>query len=604
MKPYFALLLGIAILSFSAGVSFAFVTSIHAPAVISNESMGTLTVISLNVTRGTGSVTISGPSSVGLSTIDSAKEAVSFACSYLGVNQSLYNFSFVIHDKNVSVSGPSAGLAFTLLSISGLEHAPLASNFTVSGEILSNGSIGLIGGVYDKAEAASHNHMRFFILPNSTAGGILEELIYYISQSVFDIPIVQVTNVSQALPYAFGTSTYIPGFNFNITQHYHLSEIPRLNLTCSDCNTSAFEQLVNLTLNFTDSEIQAIPSSFGSAKQQMLANEQRYKEIASKGYAYTAADFAFLQFLQAFTLANKANYTQEGASSVLSNISAYCSSLVPPMLTNNNYEYVIGGELRQELANLTLEQAQALLNSSTLTSDTYIESLYYGSEALGWCKAAQELYNISSGIGGNYITFSPELKSLAASEIDKAEQFGYNLYLESAIKSYDSGNYAAALYSAVYADALENPDLTKGMSAAQIENATYANIANGTVGIWPYEFAAQAMFYLNEYKLGNISNLNVAYSTSVLASALESADKELENAFVVSSSAMVTPALMQQINQINANIQQLFALLLLVLILLFAVLVILLVMLVGKKQQPAISKQAQLKQKRRSRGTS
>ena len=142
------------------------------------------------------------------------------------------------------------------------------------------------------------------------------------------------------------------------------------------------------------------------------------------------------------------------------------------------------------------------------------------------------------------------------------------------------------------------------MSSAQIENATYANIANGTVGIWPYEFAAQAMFYLNEYKLGNISNLNVAYSTSVLANALESADKELENAFVVSSSAMVTPALMQQINQINANIQQLFALLLLVLILLFAVLVILLVMLVGKKQQPAISKQAQLKQKRRSRGTS
>ncbi|MGC8676379.1 MAG: S16 family serine protease [Candidatus Micrarchaeia archaeon] len=585
MKPYFVLLACLGIASLLVGAGAAFITSIHAPAVITNESTGTLTLITLNLTPGTGVVSITGPSSVGASTLDSAKEAVAVASSYLKVNQSLYNFLFTISDRNVSVSGPSAGLAFTLLSISALEHVPLLSNFTVSGEILSNGSVSLIGGVYDKAEAAANGHMRLFLLPNASSGGILEELLYYISQSVFKVPIVQVENVSQALPYALGTATQITPFSFNITQHYHLSELPSLNLTCSDCNESLFDKLVNYTLNFTGAEINAIPDNFSSAKQQMLGNERRYAELASKGYAYSAADFAFLQYLSAFALANKANYTQAGSASVLANISAYCSSLVPPMLTNSNYEYVIGGELRQQFANITLSQAQALLNSSEITSDSYIESLYYGAESLAWCKASQELYNISSNISGNYVSFSPELKAEAASAINKASRFGNNLYLESAIRSYDAGNYAVALYAATYASALGNPDLTSNMTNAQLANATYANVRNSTVGTWPYEFAEQALLYLNEYKLGNSSSLNTAYATSVLAKDLEAANEKIAAAFIISSSAAVTPALLQQISEISTEMQQVFALLLVVLILLFAVLVVMIALLVGGRNK-------------------
>ncbi|MGC8629182.1 MAG: S16 family serine protease [Candidatus Micrarchaeia archaeon] len=581
-----------------ANVSVYAYTSIHAPAVVLNESTGSLTVISLNLSRGDGAVTIAGPSSVGFSTLASAKEAVSFACSFTGANESAYNFSFTIHDKNVSVSGPSAGAAFTLLTISALENKPLVSNFTISGTIESNGSIGLIGGVYDKAEAAAKGHMRFFLLPNAGEGGSMEELLYYISQDVFNVPIQQVSNISQALKFAFGNAQAVP-FQLNLTQHYAVANLPPF--TCNSCNTSTslFAKLANFTLNFTSQEISKIPSTFSSAKQQMLANQQRYYEIEKKGYLYTAADFAFLQFLQAFVLANKANYSYNGTYAVLSNISNYCSSLLPPIPTNKNYEYVIGGEMRQELANVTLTQAMQLLNSSEATSDTYIESLYYGAEALAWCKASQELYNLSSTTGGNFVTFSPVLQGQAAKEIQKAESFGDNLYLESAIKSYDSGSYAPALYLAVYADVIGNPSLGANMSKSEMINATLSNINSSLYGVWPLQFAAEGRFYLYEYEHG-LANLSTAYRTSVLAQELGKANRILEAAFIVSNATAAVPQLVEsEISSINNEIQQVLALLIAIFVLLLAILIMLIVQLANSKKERTAGKMR--KASRRSR---
>ncbi|MGC9156675.1 MAG: S16 family serine protease [Candidatus Micrarchaeia archaeon] len=578
------------------GISAAYTTLIHAPAVLSSTSTGTLTEITLNLTAGTGVVSISGPSSVGYSTIASAKQAVATACSYLGVNQSQYNFSFVIHDRNVSVSGPSAGTAFTLLTIAALEHRQLLSNFTVSGIIESNGTIGLIGGVYDKAEAASQGHMRFFLLPNATAGGTIEQLLYYISQSLFSIPIQQVSNISQALTFAFGIEPATP-MQYNITQHFELSKLSTMNLSCTSCNTSAFDELVNFTLNFTSSEISSVPSVFNQAKAQMLANQQRYEEIASKGYAYTAADFAFLQYLQAFTLANKANYTATGASSVLSNVATYCSSLVPPLLTNANYEYVIGGELRQDFANETLEQAEALLSSPEVTSDSYIEALYYGAEALAWCKAAQELYNISASLPGNYVSLAPVLKQEAASAIAKAEPYGANLYLDTAVKSFDAGNYAEALYAAAYASALANPLAGSNMTSAQLVNATLANIDASLSGIWPYEFAGQALFYLNEYRLGQSNDLKTAYTTSLLAKSIEQANIEIAKAFIISNFSQTSPMLLQQVSELSNEISMMFYLMLIMVILLACVLIVLLAQLVRSTEKDNSGKNKRVRQR-------
>src|SRR5271157_4168579 len=152
-------------LSSLAAVSGAYVTQIHASAVLEGAYQGLLTVISLNVTPGNGSVGFDGSANVSPSTLASAQAAVQYASSYLAINSMLYNFTYNIENATGDVSGPSGGLAFTLLAISGVGQKRLAQNFSVTGTIQPDGTVGLIGGIYDKISAAKKGGMGYMLVP-------------------------------------------------------------------------------------------------------------------------------------------------------------------------------------------------------------------------------------------------------------------------------------------------------------------------------------------------------------------------------------------------------------------------------------------------------
>ena len=65
----------------------------------------------------------------------------------VAVQQQKKIFHYQIDDNFANVSGPSAGTAMTLLALSPLSHKKLLDNFTVTGVINYNGTIGEIGGV-------------------------------------------------------------------------------------------------------------------------------------------------------------------------------------------------------------------------------------------------------------------------------------------------------------------------------------------------------------------------------------------------------------------------------------------------------------------------
>ena len=162
------------------------------------------TNVTLVVNQGTGKITVNnGSALVALDTLQSIQTAVAYATGYLNVSPSRYNFDFIIGNNDSNVSGPSAGLAMTLLTLSGLEQRPLFSNFTVTGTISSDGSVGAIGGVFDKVQAAKSTGSRFILVPyvNNTTS---DYLLYYLSQQTYGTPVVEVKNVTQAIPYAFG----------------------------------------------------------------------------------------------------------------------------------------------------------------------------------------------------------------------------------------------------------------------------------------------------------------------------------------------------------------------------------------------------------------
>lgn len=573
-------LLALLTLCVLAASASAYVTRINVPAVLENQNIGNLTPVQLNVTSGNGAVLVQGPSSVDADTLASAHTAVGYAASSLGLKASNYNFVYTIEEKNITVSGPSGGLAFTLLAVAALQHRQLAPYFTATGTISSNGTVGPIGGVYDKVGAAKENGMQFILAPGGDNSSI-EALIYYISQQTYGIPIKEVSNVSQALPYAFGSSKP-SAFQFNLSQTYNLTSLSAANITCTDCNVSDFAELVNYTLNYSNNIISSIGSNFSGVKQSLLSNLEDYRMLAKKGYLYTAADLSFLDSRDAFTIAHAQNFSADSAAQLLDNISSYCSSLVPPSLTDQNYEYVLGGSFRQVLGNVTIAASEKLL-SSEQTSDDIIDSVQSAATALGWCRTAYESYKIASEIGGKNVQVSSSLSSDAFTAISNARSYGDSIYLEAALQAYKSGDYATALYAATYAN-IFYPSASNNMTVPQLYSKALQNINNATNGTWPSQFAVQAEFYLRQsltlQGANKKSDVEQAYTTSLLATDIASANNEISS-FFTASNATVTATMPQQLFQemdlIKQNVSQLYLLLLLTVLLLFAIFVILLV---------------------------
>ncbi len=203
----------------------------YIPAVLTNQNKGNLTLVVLNLTQGNGSLQISGPLNVSSDTIQSAQTAAMYAASMQGMNFSHFNFSYTIEDRNNSVSGPSGGLAFTLLAVAALQHRQLPSTFTATGTISPGGYVGLIGGAYDKSGAAKGDGLKFILVPAATNDSV-EALIYYITQQTYGIPLVEVSNVSQALDYVFGSKA--PSLtSLNLNENYGIASIGDANITCS-----------------------------------------------------------------------------------------------------------------------------------------------------------------------------------------------------------------------------------------------------------------------------------------------------------------------------------------------------------------------------------
>ena len=521
---------------FLMGIAAAYTTQIHAPAVLLSQNRGVLTIIKLNLTSGNGTVSIKGPLSVGNSTMTSAITAVRYASKYVGVNESSYNFTYLIEDNGSNVSGPSGGLALTLLAISALKHIQLHGNFTVTGTISNTGAIGEVGGVYDKLDAAKNHHMDFALVPYAPPQSI-EYLVYYLAQQTFRIPVAEVLNVSEALPYATQISNpnIIP-LQLNLSSgSYKIKNLPVAPVACQNCSMGYFSQLVNFTFGMARNSTDAISGNLSAVKPGIYSELNAYQNISKKGYLYEAADLAFLQYSNIFTLANSRYYSISGANTLFNNVSAYCSSLAPPNMTSANYEYVVGGQLRQEWAIQNLAQVHSLLNASNTTDDVIfvLENL---APSYAWCRSSSEMYHIASEIGGSPVGYSEKLKSEALAAIHAANSSGLSdpMYLSAARSAYNSSQYAAALFGAAYSVSFSSKTPSNATDA-QLISMINANAANSTYGIWSSQFANSALFaaYQAVHSGGNETyNITSAYFTSELAANLAGAEAKVGSGIV------------------------------------------------------------------------
>jgi hypothetical protein len=494
---------------------------IHAPAVLITNNTGTLTNISVTVTRGTGKVTIIGPQIIANSTEQSAQTAAYYAAKYLGLNASRYNFTYSILDAGSNVSGPSAGAAMAIMAISALSGKQLLHDFTMTGTISPSGAIGQIGGVYDKTSAAKAEGISFIIVPGA-AGDPAEEQLYLLVQGTFGIPLVQVSNISSASVFAFGImNPQDSRTSYNIYQNISPNRIPAAPFTCSNgCNTTVFQSLMKYTFEITNSTIASIgaPGLSGVAAQMRIAMSQ-YSVLAAEGYLYGASNLAFQVYVDSYYFHNyRTNLT--AAIEQTASVQSYCNSLAIPQLTSSNYEYVISGELRQTWGAYTANAVlSGLSNDTQLTTDGILGLLGQTGEASGWCHAANELYNLP-GASGQSVAPSASLSSVASARLQRAAFYGSNIYYMTALQANTVRNYPLAILDADYAYAVSYASSQATQPTSTLLNMSASLAANSTYGAWPTQFANEAYFYIKESGISPNSTAAHDYAVSAYSAAL------------------------------------------------------------------------------------
>jgi len=144
--------------------------TILAPAVAEtgNGYVGVLTHINATMQNGSGNVYVVTSPLTQVDMQGSAHLAVDVASQLVardGIDASRYDFSFVVNADSPVVGGPSAGAVMTTAAIALLEGWNISDDVIMTGMINPDGSIGPVGGILEKGEAAAQAGAKFFLIP-------------------------------------------------------------------------------------------------------------------------------------------------------------------------------------------------------------------------------------------------------------------------------------------------------------------------------------------------------------------------------------------------------------------------------------------------------
>ena len=152
---------------------------------------GTILKITVDVRDGTGLVLANTAIPEGVDFQNSAKIAAQVAQNVTGVDLSKKDviFSITTDNQNLqAVDGGSAGGAMTVLLSSAILGKSINNHVLMTGTIQSDGTIGPIGAVLEKAQAAANYGAKIFLVPGSRNSRRAK--VYANKSRLFCIPIM------------------------------------------------------------------------------------------------------------------------------------------------------------------------------------------------------------------------------------------------------------------------------------------------------------------------------------------------------------------------------------------------------------------------------
>ncbi len=134
-------------------------------AVSSKDNRGVLGKVNVEITPGDGKILVNTDPFLEPDTQYSANVAANIAQQVAIKKIGNHNLIYTFDIESDVLGGPSAGAAMTAATVSVLLGKELRNDIVITGTIREDGTIGQIGGVVEKAEAAAEKNKKIFLIP-------------------------------------------------------------------------------------------------------------------------------------------------------------------------------------------------------------------------------------------------------------------------------------------------------------------------------------------------------------------------------------------------------------------------------------------------------
>ncbi|MCI0503736.1 hypothetical protein L0Y65_03425 [Candidatus Micrarchaeota archaeon] len=514
-----AALLAIAVFMASLGMGSAAFASCEGsisqfvPAVVGDG--GGLVNVTISMAEGPGRVYTTVYPRMGVMTQESIEQAVSFAYGLSGTGETCDMLvDFGANPQTSYIDGPSAGTALAVMAYALLENRTLRNDTVITGTIEPDGSVGPVGGLYEKARGAAGMGAKYFITPVES---IYEMMMLRGMEGQYGIRVVQARNVGDVIGFMTENRSIPDGEGGLEVVERGTPDVPQYDSSGILAFRRVAENMVELERGLASS-IEDSGNESAEIRGFFEAEAARQDGIIEKGYLFSAANEAFLNYIDISTI----NAIISGGPDLArkKGEAGIClTGIRRPDLTDTNFEWVVGADQRQGWAYQRLEGTD--IDESMLEDEkfaAYNELMY----AQAWCVVAKELLGAAPP-GGARISESA-WKGIAEKRISEARALDlidddYVERLDIAQSNFDAGRYGAAIYDAVYV--IENGNAAGWQPS---EEEIGALVSEPRESLWGMVYQSHAAFLLAQ------NESSVAYRTAMFSAGLDAATADMADA--------------------------------------------------------------------------
>jgi len=321
--------------------------TVYAPAVARTDTgyVGVISTITVTVqNNGSGRVFVDTMPLTQVDMQGSARLAVKVASALVendincDVNPSKYDYFFVVRTSSPVIGGPSAGAIMTVATISLLENWTMSNTTVMTGMVNPDGSVGPIGGIIHKIDAAYSVGAKRFLIPKGqgtytemvttteSSNGWIRTVTKPVTHNVADyawdnygIEVFEVAEVNEAVENFTGYNFVFEESNGEITTEDYVTSMKPLASRLLNDSQGMYE---NASSNFNNTSIpNYFPNYYRNDVQQRLDTAKRSLDESEgwydKGLYYTSTSKSFQSLISSRFVNYICDYYNSGDESFL-----------------------------------------------------------------------------------------------------------------------------------------------------------------------------------------------------------------------------------------------------------------------------------------------